>query len=82
MGDFHHDAEALRVVGMLNGHAEQSISAFFGDDAALAGFEYGGIETIEATHEVGMADHGLPNPVVVLVADQTSIDLGQLRNGV
>src|ERR1051325_6526144 len=37
--DLHHHAEAVRVLRVLDGEAEETVSAFLGDHAAVAGLE-------------------------------------------
>ena len=67
--DLDDDAEAVGIFGMLDGEAEEAVGAFFGENASVAGFEDGGVEAVEAADEVGMLDHRLPDPIVILFSD-------------
>src|SRR5258707_4784720 len=55
--DLDHDAETVRIFGMLDGEPEEAVGPLFGDNAAVAGFEDRRVETIEAADEIGMLDH-------------------------
>src|SRR5436309_11918085 len=81
VGDFHHDAEAVRIFGMLDGQAKEAIGAFFGDHTAVTGLQDRRIQSVEAADEIRMRHHRIPNPVFILLSDQVGEEPREIGDG-
>ena len=67
---------------MNNGHSQQTIGAFFGQNGPFTRFNDGAVESVESAHQVGMTVHRFPNPVIVFGGRETGEQPGQFIHGI
>ena len=80
--DLDDDAEALGKRVVDDGEAQQAVSTFLRDDPAVARFQNGAVQPVEAAYEIWMADHRIPDPVLVARAGQCRVEPRELGHRV
>src|SRR4029077_19287305 len=76
--DLDDYAEAVRKLRMLDREAEEAVSAFLRDHAAVTRLQDRRVEAIEAADQIGMLDHRVPDPVVAPLRDQVREQLREV----